>query len=210
MMNIIEDVLKKNGSKAVEIQLKTVEVEKAIDNANFEYRQKIDEMLSAGSESKERGQISQSLPAMDTAIAKGREFQADMQELIEELTRELENLGRKVTQSNDYNGFEKMWKFIGKMNKANKLRIERIKNNNVEESMNIVIDFAKSIIESLQHQVDKNKEIYLSLEEREQAIIKKLNDSQPKYEEWRESVRSLTIQMEDVDRKIREADGCNG
>lgn len=205
MTNIIEDILKKNGAGREKLEQKTVEIERVIDEAAKDYGSKLDEMFSGGTAAAQKTNVGKELSIMDTAIAKGMEYQHDLNDLIDELTRELEGLGRRVSETTNYSGFEKVLRFLGGTGKANRMRIERIKSNNVEQSMNIVVQYARGIVESLDRQIVKNTEVYNALGDREQTIVVKLKENQPKYEEWREKAKAFEIEIKDCERKLRES-----
>ncbi|HNY11332.1 MAG TPA: hypothetical protein PKK26_07035 [Candidatus Wallbacteria bacterium] len=209
MADIAENFLKAHKEKVDEMQKKTVELKRTFDDSKKEYESKLDDMLSV---EKSKGRAKEGkkfnvgeLKALDSAIVQGKEYQQDMQSLIEELTNELENLGRKVATTKDYQGLEKFWGAIGATKWANASRLDRIKTQNVDGSMKTVLAYANGTVESLNQQIAKNAEMYSALTQKEKIIVEKLNENQPKYEHWREEVRRLGKEIEDVDRRLREA-----
>jgi len=143
MSGIAEDFLKTHKEKLDKMQKKTVELKRTFDDSRKQYESKLDDMLSedkAKSMAKEGKKFNVGeLKALDNAIVQGQEYQHDMQGLIEELTGELENLGRKVATSKDFQGLEKFWFTIGAAKWANASRLDRIKSQNIAGSMQTVL-----------------------------------------------------------------------
>jgi len=209
MGDIAENFLSGQKQKLDNMQQKTVELKRTFDSSRKEYESKLDDMLSEDKQKKRSKEGKKfnvgELKALDNAIVQGQEYQKDMQDLIEELTGELENLGRKVATTKDYQGLEKFWSVIGASKWANASRLDRIKSQNVAGSMQTVIAYANGTVESLNQQIAKNAEMYSALTQKEKIIVEKLNENQPKYEHWREEVKRISKAIEDVDRKLREA-----
>lgn len=209
MSSIVDDFLKSHKQKIDAMQQKTIELKRTFDESRQKYESKIDEILSEEKVkdlTKEGKKIDiNELKALDNAIMQGQKFQSDMQSLIDELTNELENLGRKVTTAKDYQGIEKFWYLIGAHKWANASRLERIKNQNIAGSMQTVLAYAMGTVDSLNQQIAKNAEMYSALTQKEKIIVEKLRENQPKYEHWREEVKRLTQKLQDLDRRLREA-----
>jgi len=208
MSGIAEDFLKTHKQKIDKMQQKTVELKRTFDDSRKTYESKLDEMLSEDkvksmAKTGKKFNVSE-LKALDNAIVQGQQYQHDMQDLIEELTGELENLGRKVATSKDFQGLEKFWFMIGASKWANSSRLDRIKNQNIAGSMQTVLAYANGTVESLNQQIAKNAEMYSALTQKEKIIVEKLNDNQPKYEHWREEVKRISKEIEDIDRRLRE------
>ena len=209
MAGIAEDFLKSHKQKIDKMQQKTVELKRTFDDSRKQYESKLDDMLSEDkvknmAKTGKKFNVGE-LKALDNAIVQGQEYQHDMQDLIEELTGELENLGRKVATSKDFQGLEKFWFMIGAAKWANASRLDRIKNQNIAGSMQTVLAYANGTVESLNQQIAKNAEMYSALTQKEKVIVEKLNDNQPKYEHWREEVKRISRDIEDIDRRLREA-----
>ncbi|MEZ7891930.1 MAG: hypothetical protein QMC67_09285 [Candidatus Wallbacteria bacterium] len=209
MSDVAESFLKQHKQKVENMQKKTVELKRTFDNSRKEYESKLDDMLSldkAKDRNREGKKVNVAeLKALDNAILQGQEYQKDMQELIEELTGELENLGRKVTTTKDFQGLEKFWNVIGATKWANASRLDRIRAQNVAGSMQTVLAYANGTVESLNQQIAKNAEMYSALTQKEKVIVEKLNENQPKYEHWREEVKNIAQKIQDIERRLRES-----
>ena len=109
---------------------KELELEKQVDACMSEYSTTIDRLTDV----KQRRQANLAeLSKLDGAIANGKQYTGDLQTLIEDLTGELDELGRNVATMKDARGMERL---VGRFNKkwARQMTVKRIRDQNVEST----------------------------------------------------------------------------
>ncbi len=205
---IDEQILNKSkGGKAKADKLKTVrarelEVEKELDSKMSDYSSTVERLT----DTKQRaGANVGDLTKLDSAISSGKQYTGDLQTLIEDLTHELDELGRNVATLKDARGLEKL---VGRFNKrwARQMTVQRIRDQNVDGSMRTVLAYARGTVKSLNGAIAKNAEVYGKLQRTDMELAQKLVDNQPKYEHWRQEVKRLEAELAELDRRIQVAD----
>ena len=203
-----EQILSKTkGGKAKAQKLKTVrakelQMEQQTDASISEYQATIERLTDA----KRRGQANVAdLSKLDTAIVSGKQYTGDLQTLIEDLTGELDELGRNVATLKDATAVERL---VGRFNKrwARQMTVNRIREQNVDGSMKTILAYARGTVESLNAAIAKNAETYGKLQATDAALSEKLVENQPKYEHWRQEVKRLEQEIAELDRRIQVAD----
>jgi predicted nucleic acid-binding Zn-ribbon protein len=145
------------------------------------------------------------LSKLDAAISSGRQYTGDLQTLIEDLTSELDDLGRNVATMKDARGMERL---VARFNKkwARQMVVKRIRDQNVDGSMKTILAYARGTVESLNATIAKNAEMYGRLQSTDTELSRKLVENQPKYEHWRQEVKRLDGEIAELDRRIQVAD----
>lgn len=145
------------------------------------------------------------LTKLDAAIGSGRQYTDDLQSLIEDLTNELDELGRNVTTFQDATTMER---FVGSFNKrwARQMTLNRVREQNVEGSMRTILAYARGTVESLNAAIAKNAHAYGKLQTTDAELSNKLVEFQPKYEQWRTTAKRLENELAELDRRIQVAD----
>lgn len=144
------------------------------------------------------------LRQIDAALQSGKAYEADLQELIGDLTEELESLGQRVTTVRDQTGMEK---FVGIFSKerAAKMMRDRIRQQNVAGSMKTVLAYAQGTVQALTEAIAKNQRAYAEISTTRQEISEKLQAYQPKYEEWQAKVEALKAKKAELERDLQAA-----
>jgi len=203
-----EQILSKTkGGKAKADKLKTVrarelQVEKETDARVSDYTATIERLTDV----KQRRQASVAdLSKLDSAISSGKQYAGDLQTLIEDLTSELDELGRNVATIKDATTMERL---VGRFNKrwARQMAVQRIRQQNVDGSMKTILAYARGTVESLNAAIAKNAEVYGKLQATDAELSQKLVGNQPKYEHWRQEVKRLEGEIAELDRRIQVAD----
>ncbi|MBK9941107.1 MAG: hypothetical protein U0Z44_13110 [Kouleothrix sp.] len=193
---------KEKAAKLKAVRAKELQVEQAMDSGMSDYLTTIDRLTAA---SKQRTANVADLSKLDTAIAGGRQYTGDLQTLIEDLTSELDELGRNVATMKDARGMERL---VGRFNKkwARQMMVKRIRDQNVDGSMKTILAYARGTVESLNSAIAKNAEMYGKLQSTDVELSRKLVDNQPKYEQWRLAVKRIDGELAELDRRIQVAD----
>jgi chromosome segregation ATPase len=203
-----EQVLSKaRGGKEKVQKLKTVrakelQMEQELDAGMSEYQSTIERLTDA----KRRGQAQVAdLSKLDAAVVSGKQYTGDLQTLIEDLTGELDELGRNVATIRDATTMERL---VGRFNKrwARQMTVKRIREQNVDGSMKTILAYARGTVESLNSAIAKNAETYGKLQATDVELSQKLVENQPKYEHWRQEVKRLEQEIAELDRRIQVAD----
>ncbi|MBC8163546.1 MAG: hypothetical protein H7Z42_20245 [Roseiflexaceae bacterium] len=196
----------KGGKQKVErlknVRAKEIQLEKELDQGMSEYASTIQRLT----DTKQRdGANVAELSKLDGAIASGRQYTGDLQTLIEDLTGELDELGRTVATVKDATGMEKL---IGRFNKrwARQMAVGRIRQQNVDGSMKTILAYARGTVESLNAAIAKNAQVYGKLQNTDVELSQKLMDNQPRYERWRQEAKQLEGEVAELDRRIQVAD----
>lgn len=201
-----EQILGKGGKeqagKLKAVRAKELQVEQQLDTGMSDYLSTIDRLTASG---KQKTANVADLSKLDTAIAGGREYTGDLQSLIEDLTSELDDLGRNVATMKDARGMERL---VGRFNKkwARQMQVKRIRDQNVDGSMKTILAYARGTVESLNSAIAKNAEMYGKLQTTDVELSRKLVDNQPRYEQWRLEVKRLEGEIGELDRRIQVAD----
>ncbi|MBA3946396.1 MAG: hypothetical protein H0X37_17765 [Herpetosiphonaceae bacterium] len=193
---------KQQAAKLKTVRAKELQLEQELDSTMSTYETTVSRLTDI----KQRKQANVGeLTKLDAAIANGRQYEGDLQTLIEDLTHELDDLGRNVTTLQDARGMEKL---VGRFNKrmARQMAVKRIRDQNVEGSMRSVLAYARGTVESLNATIAKNAEVYSKLQQTDIELSQKLVDNQPKYEHWRQEVKRLEGELAELDRRIQVAD----
>ncbi|MEM8533500.1 MAG: hypothetical protein AAGF95_21850 [Chloroflexota bacterium] len=193
---------KEHAARIKTVRAKELQLEQEIDTHVSDYQATIERLTST----KEHDQSTVAdLSKMDAAISSGREYTSDLQTLIEDLTGELDDLGRSVTTLKDATTVERL---IGRFNKrwARQLTVQRIRKQNVDGSMKTILAYARGTIESLNAAIVKNTEVYSKLQSTDAELSQKMVDFQPKYEHWRQEIKRLEQEIAELDRRIQIAD----
>ncbi len=203
-----EQILSKSkGGKQKAERLKTVrarqlEVERELDSGITDYESTIERLT----DTKQRGNANVAdLSKLDGAITSGRQYTADLQTLIEDLTGELDELGRNVATLKDANTMERL---VGRFNKrwARQMTVNRIREQNVDGSMRTILAYARGTVESLNAAIARNAQVYGKLQNTDAELAQKLVENQPRYEKWRELVKRLDQEIAELDRRLQVAD----
>jgi hypothetical protein len=203
-----EQILSKiKGGKGKAEKLKTVrakelQLEKEMDSGMSEYATTIGRLTDA----KQRGAANVAdLSKLDAAVSSGKQYTGDLQTLIEDLTGELDDLGRNVATMKDARGMERL---VGRFNKkwARQMTVKRIRDQNVDGSMKTILAYARGTVESLNRTIAKNAEVYTKLQGTDVELSQKLVENQPKYEHWRQEVKKIEGEVAELDRRIQVAD----
>jgi chromosome segregation ATPase len=203
-----EQILSKTkGGKQKAERLKTVrakelQLEKEIDSGMSEYATTIDRLTDV----KQRRQANVAdLSKLDAALTSGKEYTGDLQTLIEDLTSELDELGRNVATMKDAHGMERL---VARFNKkwARQMVVNRIRDQNVDGSMKTILAYARGTVESLNSTIAKNAQVYSKLQATDAELSHKLVENQPKYEQWRQEAKRLEGEIAELDRRIQVAD----
>jgi chromosome segregation ATPase len=184
------------------VRAKELQLEKQVDAGMSEYSTTIDRLTDV----KQRRQANLAeLSKLDGAITSGKQYTGDLQSLIEDLTGELDELGRNVATMKDARGMERL---VGRFNKrwARQMTVKRIRDQNVDGSMKTILAYARGTVESLNSTIAKNAEVYSKLQGTDVELSRKLVENQPKYEHWRQEVKRLEGEIAEMDRRIQVAD----
>jgi chromosome segregation ATPase len=184
------------------VRAKELQLEKQVDASMSEYSTTIDRLTDV----KQRRQANLAeLSKLDGAITSGKQYTGDLQTLIEDLTGELDELGRNVATMKDARGMERL---VGRFNKrwARQMTVKRIRDQNVDGSMKTILAYARGTVESLNATIAKNAEVYSKLQGTDVELSRKLVENQPKYEHWRQEVKRLDGEIAELDRRIQVAD----
>lgn len=193
---------KQKAERLKTVRAKELQVEQQMDQGISQYELTIDRLTDV----KQRGQANiADLSKLDTAISSGRQYTGDLQSLIEDLTGELDELGRNVTTMRDARGLERL---VGRFNKrwARQMMVNRIRDQNVEGSMRTILAYARGTVELLNAAIAKNAQIYGKLQGTDVELSQKLGDNQPKYEHWIKELKRLEQEIAELDRRIQVAD----
>jgi chromosome segregation ATPase len=193
---------KQKADKLKAVRAKELQLEREIDTSISEYGSTIERLTDA----KQRGNANVAdLSKLDSAISSGRQYTGDLQTLIEDLTSELDELGRNVTTMKDARGMERL---VARFNKkwARQMTVNRIRDQNVDGSMKTILAYARGTVESLNKTIAKNAEVYSKLQNTDAELSRKLVENQPKYEHWRQEVKRLEGEVAELDRRIQVAD----
>lgn len=193
---------KQKAEKLKTVRAKELQMEQQMNAGVSEYEATIGRLTDA----KQRGAANVAdLSKLDTAIRSGREYTGDLQTLIEDLTGELDELGRNVATIKDATAVERL---VGRFNKrwARQMAVQRIREQNVDGSMKTILAYARGTVESLNAAIAKNAEVYGKLQATDAELSQKLLENQPKYEQWRQEVKRLEGEVAELDRRIQVAD----
>lgn len=193
---------KEKAARLKAVRAKELQSERELDAGISEYEATIDRLTS--NTTKQQANVAD-LSKLDGAISTGRQYTGDLQTLIEDLTSELNDLGRSVTTVKDATGMEKL---IGRFNKrwARQMTVNRIRQQNVEGSMRTILAYARGTVESLNAAIAKNAQVYGKLQANDAELSQKMVDNQPRYEHWRQEVKRLEQELAELDRRIQVAD----
>ncbi len=203
-----EQILNKTkGGKAKAEKLKTVrakelQIEQETDAQVSDYAATIDRLTDV----KQHRQANVAdLSKLDSAISSGKQYTGDLQTLIEDLTGELDELGRNVATLKDATAVERL---VGRFNKrwARQMTVQRIRDQNVDGSMKTILAYARGTVESLNAAIAKNAQVYGKLQATDVELSQKLVENQPKYEHWRQEVKRLEAAVAELDRRIQVSD----
>jgi chromosome segregation ATPase len=203
-----EQILSKSkGGREKAERLKTVrarqlEAEQELDSGISDYSATIERLTDV---KQRRDANVADLSKLDTAITTGRQYTADLQTLIEDLTGELDDLGRNVATLRDATAMERL---VGRFNKrwARQMTVGRIRQQNVEGSMRTILAYARGTVESLNAAIARNAQVYGKLQGTDQELSRKLVENQPRYEKWRQEVKKLEQEIAELDRQLQVAD----
>jgi predicted nucleic acid-binding Zn-ribbon protein len=193
---------KQKAEKLKAVRAKELQLEKEVDAGISEYATTIDRLTDV----KQRRQASLGeLSKLDGALASGKQYTGDLQTLIEDLTGELDELGRNVATMKDTRGMERL---VARFNKkwARQMVVKRIREQNVDGSMKTILAYARGTVESLNSTIAKNADAYSKLQGTDVELSQKLVENQPKYEHWRQEVKRLEGEVAELDRRIQVAD----
>lgn len=193
---------KEKAEKLKQVRAKELQMEREVDKEMSAYTQTVEKLT----DTKQRKETNVAeLTKLDAAIVRGKEYTGDLQTLIEDLTTELDNLGRNVATLKDARGIEKL---VGRFNKrlARQMMMKRVRQQNVDGSMKTVLAFARGTVESLNSAIAKNAEVYGKLQNTDIDLSQKLVENQPKYEQWRQEVKRIEAELAELDRRIQVAD----
>lgn len=196
---------KQKADKLKAVRAKEIEMERETDARISEYETTIDRLT----DTRQRTQVNVAdLSKLDTAITSGKQYTGDLQTLIEDLTSELDDLGRNVTTLKDATTMERL---VGRFNKrwARQMTVNRIREQNVDGSMRTILAYARGTVESLNSAIAKNAQVYAKLQATDAELSQKLVDNQPKYEHWRLEVKRLEAELAELDRRIQVSDETN-
>jgi hypothetical protein len=197
----------KGGKQKVErlkaVRAKELQVEQELDAGMSDYLTTVDRLTSANKQ-RDTANVAE-LSKLDTAIAGGRQYTGDLQMLIQDLTSELDDLGRNVATMKDARGMERL---VGRFNKkwARQMLVNRIREQNVDGSMKTILAYARGTVESLNSTIAKNAEMYGKLQSTDAELSRKLVENQPKYEQYRQEAKRLEGEIGELDRRIQVAD----
>jgi chromosome segregation ATPase len=193
---------KQKAERIKSVRAKELQLEQEMDTGLSQYETTIDRLTSP----RERNQANiADLTKLDAAISNGRQYTTDLQTLIEDLTGELDELGRNVTTLKDATTMEKL---VGRFNKrwARQMTVQRIREQNVDGSMKTILAYARGTVESLNAAIAKNAEAYSKLQGTDVELSNKLSEFQPKYEQWRQEAKKLEGEVAELDRRLQVAD----
>jgi hypothetical protein len=192
---------KQKAERLKNVRAKELQLEKELDQGVSEYEATVQRLTDA----KQRSGNVAELSKLDGAIASGRQYTTDLQTLIEDLTGELDELGRNVATVKDATGMERL---IGRFNKrwARQMAVNRIREQNVDGSMKTILAYARGTVESLNAAIAKNAQVYGKLQNTDAELSQKLLDNQPRYERWRQEAKTLEGELAELDRRIQVAD----
>src|SRR5262245_58889472 len=193
---------KQKAEKLKAVRARELQLEKETDARMSDYETTIDRLTGT----KQRGNANVAdLTKLDAAISGGRQYTGDLQSLIEDLTGELDELGRNVATLKDATTMERL---IGRFNKrwARQMTVNRIREQNVDGSMKTILAYARGTVESLNSAIAKNADVYGKLQATDAELSQKLIENQPKYEHWRKEVERLGQEIAELDRRIQVAD----
>jgi DNA repair exonuclease SbcCD ATPase subunit len=193
---------KEKAARLKAVRAKELQVEQQIDTSLSSYESSIERLTDT--RTRDSSKIAD-LSQLDAAIQSGKQYTGDLQSLIEDLTNELDELGRNVTTVKDATTMEKL---VGSFNKrwARQMAISRIREQNVEGSMRTILAYARGTVESLNAAIAKNAQAYGRLQATDEELARKLTEFQPKYEEWRQKVKALEAEIAELDRRIQVSD----
>jgi chromosome segregation ATPase len=193
---------REKAAKLKEVRAKELQAEQQLDAGMTDYAATIERLT----EPRQRQDASiADLSKLDTAISSGRQYTADLQTLIADLTSELDDLGRNVATLKDATAMEKL---VGRFNRrwAHQMTMNRIREQNVDGSMRTILAYARGTVESLNAAIAKNAEMYGKLQGTDLELSRKLVEYQPRYEQWRQKVKALEQELAELDRRIQVAD----
>jgi chromosome segregation ATPase len=193
---------KEKAQKLKTVRAKELQMEQQLDTGMSEYQSTIERLTDA----KQRGQAQVAdLSKLDAAVVSGKQYTGDLQTLIEDLTGELDELGRNVATIRDATTMERL---VGRFNKrwARQMTVKRIREQNVDGSMKTILAYARGTVESLNAAIAKNAQTYGKLQATDAELSQKLLENQPKYEHWRQEVKRLEQEAAELDRRIQVAD----
>ncbi|GAB4215846.1 MAG: hypothetical protein OHK0022_56220 [Roseiflexaceae bacterium] len=193
---------KQKAERLKTVRARQLEVERELDSGISDYASTIERLT----DTKQRGNANVAdLSKLDGAITSGRQYTADLQTLIEDLTGELDELGRNVATLKDATTVERL---VGRFNKrwARQMTVNRIREQNVDGSMRTILAYARGTVESLNAAIARNAQVYGKLQNTDAELSNKLVENQPRYEKWRQAVKQLEQEIAELDRQLQVAD----
>jgi chromosome segregation ATPase len=193
---------KEKAQKLKTVRAKELQMEQQLESGMSEYQTTIERLTDA----KQKGQARVAdLTKLDAAITSGKQYSGDLQSLIEDLTGELDDLGRNVATLRDATTVERL---VGRFNKrwARQMTVKRVREQNVDGSMKTILAYARGTVESLNSAIAKNADVYGKLQATDAELSQKLLENQPKYEHWRQEVKRVEQEIAELDRRIQVAD----
>ena len=147
------------------------------------------------------------LSKLDAGVKRGQEFKGEISDLAESLTEELQSLGVFFQEMSQYKGTkEKILSFVGLTRYANKARLQRVRNADVKENLQAILDYGNHMIQKLYTAILDN----MACEKRIEAVMnltsQKLEENQPKYEQWRAEKEKLQLKKNELQNIIDKAD----
>ena len=193
---------KTQEGKLAELDRKRMTIEES-DRRNLnEYKQTLDKMLDG----KQNVDVKE-LSKLDAGIQHGRQYTGEISDLAESLTREFSDLGQFFGDLNQYKGvLETGLAKLGLTKFADKRRLARVKDSDVKENLRTIIDYGTHMVAKLQAAIYENiscrEEIGATIEN----TVRKLEENQPLYEEFRKQREQLERDLEAVKDEFEKAD----
>ena len=171
--------------KLEDIDKKQLEIKQSDRQAISDYESTLQQML----EGKQDVKV-ETLSKLDAGIQRGKKFKVEISDLAESLTRELQDLGQFFGDMRQYKGVE-VW--VSKLlpGKADKMRLNRVKNADVKQNLQNILDYGTHMVDKLYKATLENMECHTKIDATIRSTARTLEENQPQYEKWRSEKEKL-------------------
>lgn len=144
--------------------------------------------------------VSNASARLQAANEFGQKMQRELGQLCIGIEQSLAEIGYSVSESYNFRGSEKFWAFMGKfstkaLEKAKVMRIQRLENQTVEDSVNEIINRVIETIKQLGEIEEDYKSDSTSYQETLTYMINRLKEAQPSFKAVKTERESLEGQV---------------
>lgn len=130
-------------------------------------------------------------------IAKEFEQKAtvELAEVMKGIEDELAGIGMKITTVERYQGIERFWKLIRNKERADSLRLQRMRSMNIQESIDRIEQHVHDVIDGLGKIEANHVSDVKKYDESLKRTLKRYKEAQPIYKDWREKRKDIEVDL---------------